>query len=315
MALCNAREQRGNCGVAGLNAYRRRARVRRRALERCRHQELGLAGLQLLLFFVITFAIAWSAFLVSSLLPVDTSGQSVVPLRTMLLLFGTFAPAIVSIALVARARGADGVRELLRRLFIAPTTLRWYLFALGYVAAIKLAGAMAHRLITGAWPTFGIVSPFTIAISIVITTPLQAGEEIGWRGYALPELARRIGIGWGSVVLGLLVSAWHLPLFIVPGHANYGQSFPLFVVGATALSVAVAWLYLHTNGSLFMAMLMHAAVNHTVGIVPTRATVPGHPFAIDASLVTWLAAGLLSIVAAYLFFRMQAVRMAPFVAR
>jgi hypothetical protein len=32
---------------------------------------------------------------------------------------------------------------------------RWYLFAIGYMAATKLLAALVHRLVMGAWPTFG----------------------------------------------------------------------------------------------------------------------------------------------------------------
>lgn len=46
----------------------------------------------------------------------------------------------------------------------------------------------------------------------------------------------------------------------MPAHANYGQSFWLFAFGSTAVPVAMAWLFVHTRGSLALAMLMHSAV-------------------------------------------------------
>jgi membrane protease YdiL (CAAX protease family) len=70
----------------------------------------------------------------------------------------------------------------------------------------------------------------------------QVGEELGWRGYALPRLARRFGLGGASLVLGVLWAGWHLPLFYMLGGDTVGQSFPLFVCQVTALSVAIAWL-------------------------------------------------------------------------
>ena len=117
----------------------------------------------------------------------------------------------------------------------------------------------------------------------MISTPIQAGEEMGWRGYALPRLAARLGFASASLVVGLNRGVWHLPLFFVAGLGNYGQSFPVFVLGSTMLSVAIAWLSAHTNGSLLLAMLMHSAANQTTGIVPTRMANPGNPFALDTS--------------------------------
>lgn len=44
----------------------------------------------------------------------------------------------------------------------------------------------------------------------------------------------------------------------------YGQSFPVWALGVTALSVAITWLYAHTNESLLLVMLMHSAGNQTL---------------------------------------------------
>lgn len=193
---------------------------------------------------------------------------------------------------------------LLRHVFEWRVALRWYLFAVVYMAAIKLAVAFTYRVITGTWPTFGHELPGIIVIAIIISTPVQAGEEIGWRGYALPRLAARWGFGGASVVVGLLWACWHLPLFFLPEADKYGQSFPLFVLGTTALSVAIAWLYVHSNGSLLLTMLMHSAINQTIGIIPDALANARNPFALHASPVFWLTVAFLWITASYFLVRM-----------
>jgi membrane protease YdiL (CAAX protease family) len=248
-------------------------------------------------FFAVAFAIAWAAFFAAARLPEGV--------RVIALLAGTFAPAIAALLLTAHAEGSDGVSALLARLFEVHAPLRWYLFAAGYYAAIKLTSAVAYLGITGHWPAFGVEPWWTLPFSIVIGTPMQAGEEIGWRGYALPALARRMGVARASLVLGLLWGVWHLPLFVVPVHGNYGQSFPVFVLGSTALSVAIAWLYVHTSGSLFLTMVMHSAINQTTAMVPTRVPVPDNPFAIDTSLITCLTVAVMWSTVAYFLIRMR----------
>jgi membrane protease YdiL (CAAX protease family) len=181
---------------------------------------------------------------------------------------------------------------------------RWYLFAVSYMAAIKLAVALAHRAITGSWPRFGNEAWYVIVVGIVLSTPVQAGEEVGWRGYALPRLAARFGFARGSVVLGLIWACWHLPLFFLPGADTYGQSFPIWVLGVTALSLAIAWLYAHTNGSLLLTMLMRSAVNQTIGIVPDAAPNATNPFVLSASPPYLLTVGFLWCVAVYFIARM-----------
>jgi len=98
----------------------------------------------------------------------------------------------------------------------------------------------------------------------VLSTPVQAGEEVGWRGYALPRLAERLGLPWASVALGVIWACWHLRLFFLfDGADTFGQSFPVYLLSVTALSVAMAWLYWRTGASLLATMLLHAAVNNT----------------------------------------------------
>ena len=169
--------------------------------------------------------------------------------------------------------------------------------------------AVVHRLMTGSWPRVGDEPWYLIVAAIVISTPVQAGEEIGWRGYALPRLAVRVGLARASLLLGLIWACWHLPLFFIPGVDNYGQSFPIFVVGVTALSVAIAWLYANTNGSLLLTMLMHSAVNQTVGIVPSAVVNAAEPFALSTSLVAWLTNAVLWIAAGYFLVRMRHIEL------
>ena len=121
----------------------------------------------------------------------------------------------------------------------------------------------------------------------------QSGEELGWRGYALPRLAARFGFGGGSVLLGVLWAVWHLPLFFVPEVDKSGQSFPLYLLQVTALSVAMAWLYANTRGSLLPVMLMHAAVNNTKDIVPSAEPNATNPWALSHSLVAWMTVAVL----------------------
>jgi len=257
-------------------------------------------------FFSLTYAVTWTCFFAAAAL--SGSSDSLVPLpsnlQTPLLVLGTFAPSLVAVGLLARERGIADVQSMLRRMFDGQVAARWYLFAVGYIAALKLTAAVAHRVIAGHWPPFGTTPWLAIAAVIVTSTPIQAGEEIGWRGYALPRLAARFGLARASVLLGVIWGCWHLPLFFVHGLGNYGQSFPMFVLGSTGLSVAMAWLYAHTNGSLLLAMLMHSAVNQTMGIVPTRVA-PGNPLTvIDTSLVTLLFGALFALTVAYFLVRM-----------
>lgn len=259
-----------------------------------------LPGGPLVTFFVLTYAVMWTFFITVAAAAIPARS----PLGFLLLLLGTFAPSLVALWLTARAEGGTGVRTLLGRVVQGRVAAQWYLFAVAYIPAVKLTVALIQRVTTGEWPLFGDDPWYLILLAIAFSTPFQAGEEIGWRGYALPRLAARFGLARASILLGLIWASWHLPQFFIPQADTYGQSFFVFVLQVTALSVAMAWLYAHTNGSLLPVMLMHAAVNNSKDIVPS--TLPGaaNIFGLSASTVAWLTVALLWICAAYFLARM-----------
>lgn len=233
-------------------------------------------------FFALTFALSWASWVASFRFQ-----------QPALYYLGVFAPAIVALAL-------DGTAPL-QRIFRPDVGARWYLFAISYVAAVKLAVAVIHRVALGAWPRFGDEAWYLIAGAIIISTPVQAGEELGWRGYALPRLAARFGMARASLLLGVVWALWHLPFFFLPGTDKTGQSITVYTLQVTALSVAMAWLYVQAKGSLLLMMLMHSAGNQTKDIVPSV----GQP------VVAWLTVGLLWVCAVWFMARLPAWRPSP----
>jgi CAAX protease family protein len=265
----------------------------------------------LLKFFSLTYIVSWILWIaVAAILRGAAPQPSGFPaISGFLYLLGVFAPALAALALTARADGRAGTLALLRRTVKWSVGARWYVFAVGYMAAIKLVSALLLRIATGAWPAFGQEPVYIMAIAIVFSTPVQAGEEIGWRGYALPRLSARLGLSIASIVLGVIWAGWHLPFFFISGTDKSGQSFPLYLLSVTALSVAMAWLYWRTNGSLLLTMLMHAAVNVTKDIVPSAVSAATNAFSLSSSLVAWLSVAILWICAAYFLVRMRGVKL------
>lgn len=259
-----------------------------------------------MIFFLATFAFTWTAWSVAATIPAGAeAGPGASALRSALFLLGTFSPAIVALILTARARGAAGVRALVGRIGRWDVNGRWYLFAVGFIMAIKLTAALVYRATTGAWPAFGDTPVILMIMALAISTWVQAGEELGWRGYALPRLAAKLGLGPASVLLGVIWASWHLPLFVVPAADTYHQSFPVYLLQVTAISVAIAWLYWRTGGSLLLPMLFHAAGNNTKDIVPSISPSGASPFTFAASGIAWITVGLLWVCAGYFLFQMR----------
>lgn len=254
----------------------------------------------LIKFLLLTFSGSWSLWFGATRL--DSPA-----LQTAVVLFGVFMPGIVAIGLTWRAQGAAGLGALVRRLVKANVAAGWYAFALLYIVSVKLLVAVLIRVQSGDWPRFGDDALPLMLAATIGTTLLggQVGEELGWRGYALPRLADRFGLALASLVLGVIWAAWHLPLFFILSGDTVGQSFPFYLLQVTAVSVTIAWLYMKTGGSLLLTMLLHAAVNNTKDIVPSAVPGATNVWALHATPVGSLTLALLWIGAAWFLYDMR----------
>jgi membrane protease YdiL (CAAX protease family) len=88
------------------------------------------------------------------------------------------------------------------------------------------------------------------------------GEEIGWRGFLLPSLLRRMSPLAASIVLGVVWGLWHIPIDLHAGFVLHGLGAVVArVVFAVPLSVLFTWFFVSTRGSLLISLLLHTSIN------------------------------------------------------
>jgi membrane protease YdiL (CAAX protease family) len=257
----------------------------------------------LLLFFLLSFFIAWLFFIAAGLLSGSSPQFSII--AQVFFLIGAISPGLVATILTAKKDGTEGVRLLIGRIFRTEVSLRWYFFAIGYMAIIKLTAAVIFRFSYGHWPEFGTTPWYVMLGAIAVSMWVQAGEEVGWRGYALPLMTHQFGLAGSSLILGIIWALWHIPFFYIQGSDAFNQSFPLYLMQVTALSVAMAWLVWKTNGSLLPVMILHAAINNTKDIVPSALKEGANPMTLNGSPIAWITLGLLWFFAFYFLYRMN----------
>ena len=203
-----------------------------------------------------------------------------------------FGPLIAAVIVSLMAGGLRELRALLEQV------ARWRVHPVWYVIAVT--GPFLISLIAGALTvSTGAPAPDphgyrdTVAILItLLSTIVIVGlfEEVGWRGFALPRLQRRLPALGAALALGGIWALWHLPLLISD---PTGQRPPFqFVLGILAQSVILAWLYNSTNASLPIVIIFHAAVN-----TAARYTLPGFAGA-DYQIAWWVQTGLYVLIAA-----------------
>jgi membrane protease YdiL (CAAX protease family) len=132
------------------------------------------------------------------------------------------------------------------------------------------------------------------------------GEELGWRGFLVPTLARRLSFTRTALVSGAIWAAWHVPLI---AGADYNSGTPTwygvscFAVAVISLAVPLAWLRMR-SGSVWPAAILHATHNLFVQGFFDRVTV-------DTGPTRWLTGefgavlALTLAVTAWLFWRVR----------
>ena len=99
------------------------------------------------------------------------------------------------------------------------------------------------------------------------------GEEIGWRGFALPRLQAWRGALVGTLVLGVFWGVWHIPAWIGQGLSMGFGPMAARVLGLVATAFVFTWIYHGSRGSLVLVVLYHASIasrNYLLPGLPTR---------------------------------------------
>jgi membrane protease YdiL (CAAX protease family) len=136
-----------------------------------------------------------------------------------------------------------------------------YLLPVAYSAvAYGLAWLAGAGSFTGNWPAY---LPIFLVVGTLSGALSALGEEIGWRGYLVPQLASTQTFAATALVSGLIWAAWHYPILLF---TDYGTGSPrwyslaCFTVAVVGLSFAFTWLRLR-SGSIWPPVLLHAGHN------------------------------------------------------
>lgn len=95
--------------------------------------------------------------------------------------------------------------------------IRWYIIALGLPTVAAILATTVVWLVVRDGLEIEPESALTLLNTLVLFFLVVLGEEVGWRGYALPRLQQRHGALVASLILELVWAVWHLPAFWVSG--------------------------------------------------------------------------------------------------
>jgi membrane protease YdiL (CAAX protease family) len=228
-------------------------------------------------FFLLAFGIAW-AILIPSVL--SSYGLISLPLGGLLLLVMGYGPTIAAVIVSGALGGKSEIKSLLERLLIWRVGWDWWAITLLLNGGIILLALGLYAVTGNDVPPFPKLEPvLLLEIPLVfVLSALFNGEEVGWRGFALPRLQARFSLPVTVVVLGTLEAVFHLPIFFNNGASaaggQNGTPFGAFLLSSVLAVYLFTWVYNNTQGSLLIATMFHASMNAWSNILPFPSTSP-----------------------------------------
>src|SRR4051794_17880588 len=221
---------------------------------------------KLALYFLLAYLISWLIWLPLWLPYFGVSGLPVLPYHHY---FGSVGPVSAAFIVTYYSEGMNGVKELSSRIFKWKISVAWYIVAIAgpfliYVIASVAAAKMGNQSFklsdfghNNEFPQFS--APAFFLFNLV---PFGFGEEVGWRGFALPCLQKKFNAFTSTVLLTIFWAVWHAPAFLY--RPNYtGMNIAGFVGFFFSLlmgGVILTWLSNSTKGSILVVALFHAMI-------------------------------------------------------
>jgi uncharacterized protein len=207
----------------------------------------------MLVFFLVAFGIPWATWIALKMKHVAFPEG-----RVAFMVSAAFCSAGGVVATYI-ADGRSGVKDLVHRCVLYRVPVAWWFYALLLPFAVHTIATVIYGTAHGKVGPVRLMQLFhqwwllPIFLFILFQGPLT--EELAWRGFLLPRLLDRYSPLGSSVVLGLVWAVWHINVFFSPI-----ASWTLFSASAVAFSILMTVLFLHAQGSVLLAIVMHWSV-------------------------------------------------------
>lgn len=246
-------------------------------------------------FLVLAFAFSWADWL-----SLVWSGARLVPGRLPTDLAGMAGPALAAFTVAAIGGGGEGVRVLALRVARFPWRSPWpWILAPTpiYALAIVLLARDALGAPVPAPREFlryaGLPALPPLVTFDLVLAGAGIGQEVGWRGFALPRLQERLGPLTGALAVSIPWGAWALPLVLLDRAATDRPAEIGVVLAYSALllvssSLLLAHLVARTGGGVAFAATWHACLRFATATPAAREGVAG-----EVALVLAAAAAVL----------------------
>lgn len=220
-------------------------------------------------FVALTYGLSWTLFFIGNQTEI-----------VFIILLGVWSPTLSSLILTGYFYKKKGLLQFFGR--FKRYKIKWY-----YWALLLFLPASIHFTGRSLWQLFftGEITPSILNISYWLGAIIPAfiiaafGEELGWRGFALPRLQRHFSPVMASFILAMVHLLWHLPTYWL-GQGIHNVPFIYTIAFILPWTFIFNWLYNKSGGSLIFAVGFHGISNASLNIVsffPSENEVPLTP--------------------------------------
>ncbi len=218
---------------------------------------------QVLKFLIPTFIITWiiwgiALMINKEIIHIKISDQ-------IFVILGTFIPSIIGTLFLLKQE-KQSFKQILKSTFIYQKRYILYLLIMPFILGVSYL-----LLVTIFHISFDLEvlrKPYLIVIVLIYILFLGGplGEEIGWRGYLLPLLLKKTTPFFSSLIIGVIWSIWHLPLFYIIGTIQSQLPFIAYIFYTMILTFYITLVYIKTDGSISSGVYVHLSANLSIGV-------------------------------------------------
>ena len=225
-------------------------------------------------FLALAFLWSWVSWFIG--LDYLKGGINQESISTFIIFFfvGVYGPTISAVVTTLFFDGPKGFFELIKKLFVWKVPFKSYLYIIILPILFVSIGIVLYRYFIGE------IGNFDKMACLLIPTVLLAGsyagplgEELGWRGFLLPEFQKTFSNLKSAIFIGLIWFVWHIPLFFAPfgtlvsgGPISFVPVVTYFVM-LICLSIIITWLVVNSRGSVLIAVLFHLSINAGIALL------------------------------------------------
>jgi uncharacterized protein len=211
-------------------------------------------------YFILAYAISW-AIAIPLALGKQSIIQPILPLSAHY--FVAYGPLLSALIVTFVSEGQAGLNEIWKRVTMWRTDLVWWIAAfspliIGLVIGLIVNLVSLNKISLSALGEVSFLPPLEIGALFLWIFTFGIGEEVGWRGYALPRLQKSQSALKATSILTVFWALWHLPQFFYLFDPAIAVGW---AIGLFAGAIVFTWLFNSSNGSILLAAIFHGCFN------------------------------------------------------